>query len=93
MKVGESPSMLALDCGTKTRAFLASQIDGTLVKHEAKDILPRQFRVETDEWSFSTKLQCGLEELNVKMKGKQFPIMSDLCAAGHKLQGCTVEVF
>ena len=91
VKVGESPSILVLDCGTKVRAFLASQIDGIIVEHEAKDISPRQFRVEIDNWAFSTELKCGIEEMNVKMKGKQFPIISNSCTTGHKLQGCTVE--
>jgi len=32
-----------------------------------------------------------MEELYVSMKGTQFPIISNSCTTGHKLQGCTVD--
>ena len=44
-----------------------------------------------DEWTFSTKLEVGREALKVSMQGSQFPIVSNSCTTGHKLQGCTVD--
>jgi hypothetical protein len=90
-KPGEEPTVLKLDCGTKVRVLLASQVESILVEHEAEDISPRTFHVNSDSWKFSTSLKCGTEDLHVSMKGKQFPIISNSCTTGHKLQGCSVE--
>ena len=89
-KVGEQPQVLQLDCGTKVRAFTAGQVECIVVEHESPDIVPRQFNLKTDDWTFSTKLEVGMETMTVKMKGQQFPIISNSCTTGHKLQGCTV---
>jgi hypothetical protein len=90
-KPGEEPTVLKLDCGTKVRVLLSSQVESILVEHEAEDISPRTFHVNSESWKFSTSLKCGTEDLHVSMKGKQFPIISNSCTTGHKLQGCSVE--
>ena len=36
-------------------------------------------------------MTVGSEEMYCGMKGRQFPIISNSCTTGHKLQGCTVE--
>ena len=90
-KPGETPKILKLDCGTKVQALLASQVESILVEHEAEDISPRCFHVTEFSWQFTTTLLCGTEDLNVSMKGKQFPLISNSCTTGHKLQGCSVE--
>ena len=90
-KVGEEGQILQMDSGTRMRAFAANQIESILVEHESSDITPRQFNVTVDEWTFSTKLEVGMEALKVSMQGSQFPIVSNSCATGHTLQGCTVD--
>ena len=82
-----------MDSGTRMRAFAANQIESILVEHGSSDITPQQFKVTADEWTFSTKLEVGMETLKFSMQGNQFPIISNSCATvtGHKLQGCTVD--
>ena len=36
-------------------------------------------------------MEVGHEELYVGIKGTQFPLISNSCTTGHKLQGCTVN--
>ena len=36
-------------------------------------------------------MMVGDKELFAGMKGRQFPIISNSCTTGHKLQGCTVD--
>ena len=88
---GEQPHLLKMDCGATIRAFYASQINSLVLQHENDDILPQLFEVKAKEWTFHSKLQLGESQVNVKMKGLQFPIISNSCTTGHKLQGCTVD--
>ncbi len=91
LKAGEQPSVLKLDCGTSIYALNANQVESIRVKQESQDISPQFFDVTPHSFTFTCKLQIGTEEHLVRMKGKQFPIISNSCTTGHKLQGCTVE--
>ena len=37
-------------------------------------------------------MKIGVDEQYVKISGNQFPVISNSCTTGHKLQGCTVEL-
>ena len=90
MKQGEDAFVLQLDNGTAIQACFASQVRYLVLEHENEDITPRRFHLESDVFSFGTRLCLGLDIDCVKMKGRQFPLVSNSCTTGHKLQGCTV---
>ena len=91
VKGGENAFELKLDNGTTILALYASQVDSLFVEHENEDITPRQFSVLADDFKFKCRMTVGSEEMYCGMKGRQFPIISNSCTTGHKLQGCTVE--
>lgn len=91
VKTGEVPFRLKLDCGTTINGLFASQVESIQVQHENDDILPPIFDIKVQDFTFKTKMQVGTEDLVAKMGGKQFPIISNTCTTGHKLQGCTVK--
>lgn len=91
VKSGEKPFPLKLDCGTTINALFASQVDCIQVQHENDDILPPIFDVVAQGFTFKTKMGMGTEDLIAKMGGQQFPLISNTCTTGHKLQGCTVK--
>ena len=95
MKIGEKPFDLRLKNGTTIHACFACQVESILVEHECKTIVPRQFDVVTEDFTFVTKIYEGIASLDnemfVSMKGTQFPIISNSCTTGHKLQGCSVD--
>ena len=95
MKMGEEPFDLTLSNGTTILAAFASQVDSILVEHECETIVPRQFEVIAEDFTFITKIHDVNEllerEMYVTMKGTQFPLISNSCTTGHKLQGCSVD--
>ena len=90
-KIGEQPFVVELACGTKVWGLLASQVKCIRVRHVAKDIKPETFDVKPTEYTFSCVLDFHGEVLKASMKGQQFPLISNTCTTGHKLQGCTVD--
>ena len=91
VKTGEKAFPVRLDCGTTVNALFASQVQAIYVEHENEDISPRRFDVSSETFNFTSKLQIGMDDQCLAMRGNQFPIISDTCTTGHKLQGCTVE--
>lgn len=89
LKVGEEAFNLKLNCGTTVRAMYASQVLSVEVKHEASDIIPATFNVKCEKFNFKAEMKIGTEEAIAGMSGKQFPLISNSCTTGHKLQGCT----
>ena len=62
------------------------------VKHENDEFTPNIFDVEPQKWTFTCSLTIGREALKTGVKGHQFPIISNMCATGHMLQGCNVKL-
>jgi len=91
IKVGEQPFELRLACGTTIRAFLVSQVDSLCVQHETTDIIPQQFEVKSEPFTFHACLPLGDEDRMTKMKGNQIPVISNSATTGHKLQGYTAH--
>ena len=89
MKFGEQPFKLRLACGTIVFGMYASQVMRLEMEHESPDILPSTFFVESQDFTFTCKLTVSGEEMTTSMKGIQFPVISNTCTTGHKLQGCT----
>ena len=90
LKGGEHPFVLRLKNGTKIQACYASQVDALILQHENEDISPRQFELTSQTFKFQCRMEVGAEELYVGIKATQFPLISNSCTTGHKLQGCTV---
>ena len=92
MKTGEAPFLLELECGTFINATFVSKVDCIVLEHENPDISPRVFEVEAKSFTFTAQ-NVRVDDVpeNLKMKGFQFPIISNTCSTGHKLQGCTVK--
>jgi hypothetical protein len=91
VKTGEQPFQLETECGTIVLALYASQVKSITVKHENDEITPNVFEAEPENWTFTCNVTIGTEAMKTGMKGYQFPIISNSCTTGHKLQGCTVE--
>ena len=91
VKPGERCFIVRLKCGVYVRAYFASQVHSLLVKHEKQDIVPPTFKVMMKNNTFTSKIRIGTENHITRMKGNQFPIISNTCTTGHKLQGCTVD--
>ena len=90
-KRGENSFKLKLECGTIIDAIFASQVDAIALEHENQDISPRLFECEPKKWTFTARVEMDDAPETLKMKGQQFPIISNTCTTGHKLQGCSVE--
>ena len=91
LKGGEVPFVISLDNGSKIQACFASQIRTLVMEHENDDITPKRFEMESQTFSFKCAMSVGDELLYVGVRGTQFPLISNSCTTGHKLQGCTVE--
>jgi hypothetical protein len=91
MKVGEEAFPLKLQCGTTIRGVYASQVEKIIVRHEQSDIVPQVFEVRTDTTHFTATIKIGTEELKAACIGTQFPLVSNSCTTGHKLQGCSCD--
>ena len=93
MKRGEKPFKLKLDNGTTIHGMFASQVRCIELEHENEDIRPRRFEVKSNTWTFKCKMEAtdDLEETTLALQGTAFPIISNNCTTGHKLQGCTVD--
>ncbi len=89
VRTGEQPFPLKLACGTTVNGLFASQVKTIIVKHVAPDIIPQFFEVQAEDFTFTSTLQIGTENVVAAMKGTQFPVISNACTTGHKLQGCT----
>ena len=92
MKTGEESFPLKLQCGTTVRAMYASQVLALEVEHEAPDIIPRKFEVKSEKVTFTATIEMGTEDCITGMTGNQFPLISNACTTGHKLQGCTCSL-
>ena len=90
LKVGEHYFPLKLACGTIVQGVYASQVRSILVKHVVEDITPQTFEVKATGHNFDCDLDMADGKTSVRMKGEQFPLISNSCTTGHKLQGCTV---
>jgi hypothetical protein len=91
VKKGEAPFDLKLDNGTTVCGLFASQVKSLTVRHKNEDIEPEEFEVMAQSFTFTASMVLNDEKMYIKMKGTQFPIISNNCTTGHKLQGCTVE--
>jgi PIF1-like helicase len=91
VKNGERPMLVQLLCGTKIRAYLASQIVSLTVRHEVEDIKPEEFEVVPKSFTFSATVTLDYVKRAMQMKGTQFPIISNGVTTGHKLQGCSLD--
>ena len=69
----------------------ASQVDSIVVKHVVDDITPSTFEVKPVSGKFAVDLKIRYESKKVKMAGQQFPLVSNSCTTGHKLQGSTCK--
>ena len=90
-KVGANPFKLKLASGATVWALYASEVESIQVTHEAKDVMPATFLVESETHTFRTTIEIGYDSHSSHMKGTQFPLISNSCTTGHKLQGCTVD--
>lgn len=91
MKSGENAFDLLLDNGTTICGLFASRVQSITVQHEHEDITPRQFEIKPQVFSSTCMMNLGDQDRYIEMKGLQFPIISNTCTTGHKLQGCTVD--
>jgi hypothetical protein len=91
LKIGEDAFPLRLKCGTTALGVCASQVDSIVVKHVVDDIAPSTFLVKSVSGKFAVDLKMCHESKKVKMAGQQFPLVSNSCTAGHKLQGSTCK--
>ena len=69
----------------------ASQVDSICLEHENEDITPSQFELKSKTFNFQCRMNVKDAEFYTGMRGEQFPIISNSCTTGHKLQGCTVD--
>ena len=92
LKKGEQPFNLKLENGCTILAMTATQVDSIVVQHEAKNISPSRVDIKADKFHFCTRMTFGddHEPLFCSMSGQSFPLISNSCTTGHKLQGCTV---
>jgi hypothetical protein len=91
LKYGEKPFTVELECGTIVWGVFSSSVKYVSVTHVVPDMEPPSFSVTTQNFSFSCALETCGGELTVAMKGEQFPIISNSCTTGHKLQGSTMD--
>jgi hypothetical protein len=91
VKQGEQEIIVKLSCGAQVRAFFASQIAAISVRHEIDDVVPRDFDLTPRRYSFSAKVFIDGVKKTLRMKGTQFPVVSNGTTTGHKLQGCTLQ--
>ena len=82
---------MRLQSGVKIRGLFASQVDSILVEHEAEGMCPRQFKVKSEPHRFVARFGSYDDEIYASAKGTQFPLISNSCTTGHKLQGCSVD--
>ena len=98
VKPGEKAFPLKLRNGTEILGLFASQVSSIVAQHECKTISPSRFEVVSENITFVAKMHdksiCLDKEATgmfVRMRGTQFPLISNSCTTGHKLQGCTVD--
>jgi hypothetical protein len=91
LKIGEEAFPLKLKCGATVKGVCASQGDSIVVKHVVDDTTPSTFEVKSSSGKFTVDLKIRDESKKVRMVGQQFPLVSNSCIAGHKLQGSTCK--
>ena len=91
LRVGVDPFTVELSSGCKVRGFWANQVKSIELKHEASDIVPQVFHVKSKSNKFVTTWFFEGQKTETKMKGEQFPIISNSATTGHKLQGYTAR--
>ena len=89
VKPGEQCMPVKLACGTTVRAYKANQIKSLLVRHEVEDMCPREFTVEPKKYTFKAEFETHVGTNLASMTATQFPLISNSCTTGHKLQGYT----
>jgi len=88
----KEPILCTLKCETTITVFRAQQIKSLVVEQENDNINPRSFEiVPTKEVQFLAKMKIQGEKALTKMKGTQFPIVSNSATTGHKFKGYTAE--
>ena len=92
LKIGEDAFPLRLKCGATIKGVYAPQVDSIVVKHVVDDITPSMFEVKSLSGKFAVNLKIRDESKKVTMAGQQFPLVSNSCATGHKLQGSTCKL-
>lgn len=90
LKHGEEMFDLKLACGTTIKAAYASQVHSIQVKQENPKMIPQVFELQSQETTFSARIDIGKEATWQSMRGTQFPIISNTATTGHKLQGATL---
>jgi hypothetical protein len=91
VKLGERPMEIQLLCGTKVRAYFASQIASNTVRHEVQDIKPQEFELVSKKLTFTATVTIEYKRSVMQMKGIQFPMISNGVTTGHTLQGCSLD--
>ena len=91
MKQGELPFTMTLENGASVLAMHARQVEHLIVVHENNDTQPSRFEMESETFTFTSALTHSGQTIQVACKGLQFPVISNSCTTGHKLQGCTCE--
>jgi hypothetical protein len=65
--------IVKLSCGTKVRAYFASQILAFTVCHEVNDVVPKEFDITARKYSFSANILMDGVKRTCRMKGSQLP--------------------
>ena len=91
MKQNEQPFHVRLHNGTTVLGAFSSNVSSIRLCHENPDVMPQSFEVVMQPHTFTCKIeQPDGDCLFTKMKGSQFPIISNSATTGHKLQGASL---
>jgi hypothetical protein len=98
LKTGEIPVTTKLSNGTFVAAVFAGQVSHMELRHSNNRIVPSTFSLEPKTYTFEARfpvpesLSINDKEFEmVKMKARQFPLISNTATTGHKLQGATMN--
>jgi hypothetical protein len=98
LKTGEIPVTTKLSNGTCVAAVFAGQVSHLELSHSNNRIVPSTFSLEPKPYTFEARfpvpesLSINDKEFEmVKMKARQFPLISNTATTGHKLQGATMN--
>jgi hypothetical protein len=93
LKPGETTFEVNLGA-VKVRGVRESQVDHLVLKHQNEDIKPKIIRVKSTAHSFKAKINGSVfhdSPVEARMKGRQFPVVSNVATTGHKLQGSSLD--
>ena len=91
VRSGIRPMLVKMKNGAVVRAYKASEVRCIELEHELEDIEPRKFQMESKNFSFNWYTVLDEAKTKLKMKGEQFPVISNSATTGHKLQGYTAS--